>query len=312
VSITSNIVFFGTPPLAVASLKAIQESGRRISLVITQPDRPVGRGQKMTSPAVKRFCQEHGLSVLQPKKMKDAEFLRQLQDTGSKIFVVAAYGRILPKAILDIPEMTLNVHGSLLPRWRGAAPIARAILAGERQTGITIMRLVEEMDAGDYCHQHTIEILPNETTEELTIRLSKVGGEAIVEALNQVDRGTAKFKAQDISKVTFAPPIQSEEGIIQWNRLAQEIHNQVRALNPWPGTFVSDGQQRIKIHKTQMTENPSAASVPGTLRFEKHRLFVSTADIWLEVLELQREGKVRQAAASFIPGYLHSKVSRWG
>lgn len=306
-----KIVFFGTPDFATASLKALVDAKHEISLVVTQPDRRAGRGQKMSQSSVKRFALAQGLPLEQPMKMRDEAFHEKLRSIGAQVFVVAAYGRLLPTAILSISETILNVHASLLPRWRGAAPIARSILTGDSTTGISIMRIVEELDAGDVLLREEIPIGENETAGGLTDRLATLGGEALLGSLKKVEEGSAKFTPQDSSKVTFAPQVKSEEGKIDWSRSAQEIHNQVRAFNPWPGTVTSDGKQHLKIFQTRVTKESSSETPVGTLRGEKGRLWVSTNDCWIEVIEVQREGKKRQETKHFLPGYAVSTVRQW-
>jgi methionyl-tRNA formyltransferase len=307
-----KIIFFGTPSFATASLKALVTRGHEIPLVVTQPDRPAGRGRKVSEPAVKTAAVAYGLRVIQPAKMRDENLWDALRETKAKFFVVAAYGRILPGEILAIPELTLNVHASLLPRWRGAAPIARAIAAGDPTTGISIMRLVAELDAGDVMLREETPIGPEETGGELTARLAGLGARALLAALEKVEAGTAEFTPQDRSFVTLAPPVKAEEGEVDWNRPSMEIHNHVRAFHPWPSAFTTDGRQRIKIFRTAPTQEPSGTAPPGSLRWLKNRLWVATGDRWLELKELQREGKARQGISSFLPGYSISPGTRWG
>ncbi len=309
--ITSNIVFFGTPLFSERSLKAILNSGRHVSLVVTQPDRPHGRGLTICSPPLKKFCLENNLAIEQPRRLKTQEFVNKIFLTQSKLFVVVAYGRILPATLLQIPQMTLNVHASLLPRWRGAAPIARSILSGDTSTGISIMKLVEELDAGDILLQMQTPIGPDETTGELTEKLAQLGARALIESLDLIDSGDVAFTAQDPHKVTHAPPLATEESRIDWNRSSQEIHNMVRAFNPSPGAYTSDEKWRVKIFRTARTDEPTLGEIPGTLRIQKSRLSVVTKDKWLEILEVQREGKERQLIPSFLCGYPDKGGVRW-
>lgn len=308
---TSNIIFFGTPPFAVKTVEAIVQSGRNVPLVITQPDRPSGRGLKAQPSAVKEWALSRRQKYIQPLKMKDPAFHEQLKATESKYFVVAAYGRILPKAILDIPELTINVHASLLPRWRGAAPIQRAILSGDQRTGVSIMRLVQEMDAGDYCLQKELKIGEDETRGELEDRLANLGAKALVEALDQIDQGTEKFKKQDSFQVTFAPPITTDETKINWGKTSEVIHNQVRAFQPNPGSYTTDGLTRLKIHRTRQSDISEALLSSGTLLIRDKRLWVACADRWIEILEVQKEGRSRQPIKIFLPGYRVTNPHRW-
>lgn len=313
ISLTSKIVFFGTPAFAVPCLKAILESRRQVPLVVTQPDRPVGRGKKTVFSPIKKFCLEQNLSILQPKKIRQKEFLDQLQTTQARIYVVAAFGRILPAKLLEIPELIINVHASLLPRWRGAAPIERAIMAGDTQTGISIMKLVEELDAGDVMLQTELPIGPDITGGELRDQLAKQGAQTLINALDLLDRGQAEFKPQDSSLVTYAPPIQVEEAKIQWDQEASTIHNQIRAFHPKPGAYTFDSRDRLKILRTALSDQAVEPGVaPGTLQHDKKRLWVAAKDQWLKVLELQREGRTSQTSDRFIPGYPFKNFPKWG
>jgi len=302
-SLTSNIVFFGTPPFAVQSAEAIAKSGRTISLVVTQPDRPSGRGLKMKSSAVYEWAQKHGIQTVRPTKLKDPNFVEELKRSQSRIFVVAAYRRILPKIILDLPELILNVHASLLPRWRGAAPIQRSILQGDTQTGISIMRLVEEMDAGDYMLQKSLQIGADENAGELESRLMEIGAQGLIESLDLLDQSRAQFTKQNPYEVTYAPPIKSVESKIDWGCLRNKIHNQVRAFSPTPGAHTFDGKGRMKIFKTRLNTTSEPLAARGTVFVDKRRLWVACADDWLEIVEVQREGRSRQTVDQFLSGY---------
>jgi len=309
---TGNIVFFGTPEFAVSSLEAILSSGRDISLVVTQPDRPFGRGKKIKASAVKEFAISRKILVIQPAKMKDPKFHNALLETNSKLFVVASYGRILPSSILEIPEMTLNVHASLLPRWRGASPINHAILKGDCETGISIIKLVEELDAGDVMMQKITPIDSEEDAVQLENRLAKLGGEAIVEGLDNVDAGDVVFTPQNSMKVTYAPLLTSKDGQINWGQTTVEIHNQIRGLQRWPGAYTSNQKQRIKIFRSKLNNSlTTSRPVPGKLCVNEDRLWIACGDDWLELLELQREGKSKQPAASFLSGYKLDDATIW-
>lgn len=298
-----GIVFFGTPSFAVASLEAILSAGYPVPLVVTQPDREAGRGLKSKTQAVKAFCLERNLPLLQPPKMKDPAFHQKLRDTGAAWFVVAAFGRILPRAILDLPKLTLNVHASLLPRWRGASPIQRAVVAGDAETGISIIRLVEELDAGDVLLKKATLIDPNETSGELEQRLARIGGEAIVETLRLLESNQAVFAPQPRDGITLAPPIDVSEAQLSWALSAAEIHNRIRGFQPWPGAFTHDGTSRMKLLRSRLTDRPCSGTPPGQLLLERKAIFVATGDVWLELLELQREGRGVQTAQQFAQGY---------
>lgn len=265
----------------------------------------------MAPSAVKDLVQRIGLPLVQPAKMKDPAFLETLRSTGARTFVVAAYGRILPKQLLEIPELTLNIHASILPRWRGAAPIQRAIMAGDEKTGISVMRLVEELDAGDVMLVRETPIDPNETAGDVEGRLAKMGADTLLEALDLLDQGKAEFIPQDSSGVTLAPPIETSEAKIDWNQSVRDVHNRVRALNPKPGAFTADPKRRIKILRTRINADVRAAAPVGSPQVQSHRLFVRCNDGWIEVLELLREGKSPQKVAEFLNGYRVSPEMRW-
>ncbi len=294
----------------MASLDAIVKSGRRVELVVTQPDRPAGRGRKLTPPPVKEYAQKAGLEVVQPSKMKSKDFLEQLRACDAHVFVVAAFGRLLPDSLLAIPKLTINVHASLLPRWRGASPIHRAILSGDPASGVSIMEIVKELDAGDVCHTAKTPIDPNETTGELEARLAPLGGKALLEALDLIHEGRAVFQPQDPKEVTFAPLLEKGEGRIEWDRPAQAIHNQIRGLNPWPGAFAFSQGKRIKFHRSQLTGEESQ-SQPGTIRIQSNQLWVACKDEWLSIESIQPEGKRSLTSEEFIRGHADFSRGSW-
>ncbi len=308
---SSKIVFFGTPEFAVPTLKEILASGREVPLVVTQPDRPAGRGRRMKVPPVKAYALEQGLTILQPEKVKKPDFIASLKGVEADLFVVVAYGRILPREIWTFPRLILNVHASLLPRWRGAAPIARSILAGDATSGVSIMKIVSELDAGDVAMTRSTPIGADENAGQLSTRLAQMGSEVLVEALDLHDRGTLRFVAQDPTQVTYAPSIEVEEARVEWDQTTAQVHNQVRGFNPCPGAYTFDDVQRVKIWKSARSDLPPEKVPSGTLRREKNRLWVATGDGWLEILEIQREGRARQAVAVFLPGYHRGEPHRW-
>jgi len=285
----------------VASLEALLKSGRQVPLVVTQPDRPAGRGRKMKSPEVKEYALTHGIEVLQPTKMKNSEFLRKLSGLHVDLFVVAAFGRILPEGLLDIPRKTINVHASLLPRWRGASPIQRAVVAGDERSGVSIMEIVPELDAGAVCHRVETDIDLHETAGELEARLAPLGGKALVEALDLLQDGKANFVPQEPSLVTFAPLLAKSEGEVSWGRPAKDVHNQIRGLNPWPGAYAMVGGRRIKFQESKLTHQATQA-LAGTVQTKEDHFRVACQDEWLEILKLQPEGKKVQSAPEFLRG----------
>lgn len=295
-----SIVFFGTPSFAVPSLEALLKSGEHLPLAVTQPDRPGGRGHKLIPPAVKEFALSKNISVIQPLKMRDPELHNKLRSINPEFFVVAAYGRILPKELLDIPSKgCINVHGSLLPKYRGAAPIQRALLAGDAVTGITIMKMDEGLDTGDVILIKEAQINDSDTSESMFERLSILGAEALVEALAGLRNGSLIPHPQQ-GEPSYAPPLKKDEGRIDWSRSAREIFNFVRGMHPWPSAFTFLGSERIKILKASAEEGISA---PGVIESASGgRLLVGTGSGLINIDELQPAGKGPMQARSFISG----------
>jgi len=303
-STARRVVFFGTPQFAVPSLEALLASHHPVVGVVTQPDRPRGRGQKTSDAPVKAAALAHGVSVLQPPRLKDPEFLAALAALKADIGVVAAYGKILTQAVLDTPPLGMvNVHASLLPRHRGAAPIHRAVIAGDAETGITIMRVVQALDAGPMIAAAKRRIGPNETSAELESELARIGAQLLVETLDHI--GSLAEVAQDDTLATYAHRLTKEDGLIDWTRSAADIHNQVRGLHPWPHahTFL-DGARLILLHTTREFEgvDAHAAALPGAITSTKDALLVTTGQGVLRILELQAEGKRPMAARDFLAG----------
>lgn len=299
---TSRIIFFGTPDFAVPSLQALIENGYEVPLVVTQPDKPTGRGKKMASPPIKVYCDQQNLHCIQPKRVKNNEFVEALRSQNADLFVVAAFGRLLSQKILDLVPLTLNVHASILPRWRGASPIAQSILHGDSETGVSMMKIVQELDAGPVMLQKKIPIDSMDDTEQLTQKLSQVGGQALIESLQLLNHGKADFVEQDSKKATFAPMLNVEDAKIDWNANAINIQRHIRAYSPNPGAHTFDGTERIKIFKSRvLSEN--AFGKPGTLSRKKKQLMINCKDHMLEILEVQRPGKTRQGIVDFLNGY---------
>jgi methionyl-tRNA formyltransferase len=272
--------------------------------VFTQPDRPAGRGQVSRSSAVKELALERGLVVEQPDKLRDPAVVERLRALGPEAIVVAAYGKILPKALLDVPPRgAINVHASLLPRYRGAAPIQRAILAGDTQTGITIMQMNERMDAGDILLQEPVPILQDDTSDTLGARLSAVGARLLVGALDGLARGDVVPRKQNEDEATLAPMVRKEEGTVDWRRGAAEIARAVRAFSPWPSAYTKLAGRSLKIHRAAPLAAPANAA-PGTVLLAAgDRLEVATGDGCLVLLEVQLEGKRRLTAREFLAGH---------
>jgi methionyl-tRNA formyltransferase len=294
----------GTPPFAAASLRALLERGHEVVAVFTQPDRPAGRGQVAQISAVKKLGLECDLPVEQPDKLRDPAVVERLRALRPEAIVVAAYGKILPKGLLEVPPLgAINVHASLLPRFRGAAPIQRALLAGDSETGITIMQMNERMDAGDILLQEPTPIRDDDTAQTLGERLAEIGARLIVEALDRLARGEIVPRRQNEQEATLAPMIRKDEGAIDWRRGAAEIERAVRAFSPWPGTYTALAGRRMKIHRAAPLAE-SAGAAPGTVvRAADDRLEVATGDGRLAVLELQLEGRRRLTAREFLAGH---------
>jgi methionyl-tRNA formyltransferase len=293
----------GTPPFAAASLRALLERGHEVVAVFTQPDRPAGRGQAAGVSAVKKLALERGLAIEQPDKLRDPAIVERLRALGPEAIVVAAYGKILPKSLLDVPPRGgINVHASLLPRHRGAAPIQRALLAGDAETGITIMQMTERMDAGDILLQESMPIRDDDTSETLGGRLAAAGARLIVDALDCLARGDIVPRRQNEQEATLAPMVRKEEGAIDWRRGAADIARAVRAFSPWPGAYTTVAGRRMKVHRAA----PLAAgvgAVPGTVVLAAgDRLEVATGDGRLALLEVQLEGRRRLTVREFLSG----------
>jgi len=294
----------GTPEFAVPSLEALIAAGHELCGVFCQPDKPVGRHQnKLQPPPVKVCALEHGIPVFQPVKLRDGTALAQIKDLAPELIVVAAYGRILPQDILDCPPKgCINVHSSLLPQYRGAAPINWAILNGDRETGVTIMHMAADLDAGDIISQEKTEIGPNETAPELTARLAELGGRLLVETVAQIGAGSASRTVQDESKVTLAPMLGKELSPMDFTRPAQALHDQVRGLTPWPAAAAQISGVRCKVFATAVEQ---ASGTSGTvLEAGKDGLLVACAEgSALRILELQPDGGKRMRSADYLRGH---------
>jgi methionyl-tRNA formyltransferase len=307
-----RIIFLGTPEFAVPSLEALANAGHEIAAVFTQPDRPKGRGNQLTASPVKEAAHRLGLTVFQPERVRRPEHVAAIAALAPNIMVVVGYGQIIPQSIIDIPAHgILNVHASLLPKYRGAAPIQWAIANGEMQTGVTIMRIDAGLDTGDMVLKRSLTIYPDETALELSRRLAPIGAELLVEAINQIESGTASFEPQDQALATYAPILKKEDGRVDWSRPAIEIYNRLRGFTPWPGSYTAFRGQVLQIYKARTIE-AAAEREPGTLHVEKHRLLVRCGAGSLEVLELQIEGKKRMPIESFLNGYSLSSGERLG
>ena len=301
-----RIVFFGTPDFAVPTLSALLASRHPVVGVVTQPDRPRGRGHHVTASPIKLLALKNALPVFQPERMKDEAFLTALRALDADLGVVAAYGRILTDAILAIPRLGMvNVHASLLPRWRGAAPVHRAILAGDVESGVTIMRVVRELDAGPMLSAVRVPIGPDLSTGRLESALAERGATLLVECVSRLAEGPVPEEPQPASGITYADRITKEDAPMFWWRPAGELHNQVRALNPWPLASTSLGGARLLIVETEIgTDAAPAGALPGTVLAAQGDGFVVAAGHGtLRLKTVKPEGKRAMAAREFLAGH---------
>jgi methionyl-tRNA formyltransferase len=295
-------VFMGTPEFALPSLAGLIEVGVDLRAVFTQPDRPSGRGQKLTPPPVKEMALRHGLTVFQPAKLRDPAVVAQLRELAPDLIVVVAFGQILPQSVLDIPSHhCINVHASLLPRYRGAAPINKAIIDGEQSTRVTTMLMEAGLDTGPMLVRHATPIGPEETAGELQGRLAFLGRQVLQETLARLCAGTLIAEPQDDSQSTYAPMLKKEDGRIDWRRPAGEIHNLARGLDPWPGAYAGLQGEVLRIAATR--PRAEGGGKPGTiLAADAQGVLVSCGQGSLLVQQLQLPGKKRLPAAEFLRG----------
>lgn len=299
-----KIVFMGTPDFAVPCLEKLIENGHEVVGVFSQPDKPVGRKQILTPPEVKACAVEHNIPVYQPEKIKGSNALEIINELSPDILVVVAYGKILPKEILESAKFgCVNVHASLLPLYRGAAPIQWAVLNGDKQTGVSIMQMDEGLDTGDVILTVKTEIDENETSAELFDRLSLIGANALVDALELIENGEAKPQKQPQGEYEYAKMINRDMCPINWSNSAEKIHNQVRGLQTWPVAITTLGGKNLKIHKTKKLDDIIAVDKSGEIVDNNKRLVVACGDgKCLEILELQLDGKKRMDAKAFMLG----------
>ncbi len=294
-------MFLGTPEFAVPTLRAMLDAGVEVAGVITQPDRPSGRGQEPAAPPVKRLALARGLDVYQPPKIKAPDAVALVQGLAPEVIVVVGYGQILPAAIFEFPRLgTVNVHASLLPKYRGAAPIQWAIANGETVTGVTTMRIAAGLDTGDILLARETAIGPEETASELGRRLAALGAEVLVETLRRLEAGTITPRKQNEAEATLAPMLKKEDGRVEWTRSARSIFNQVRGFDPWPGAYTSFRGDLLHLRRVRPVEGP--AGEPGELRIEGRTLRAACGEGWLELLEVQPEGKRRMSGQEFASG----------
>lgn len=300
-----RIVFMGTPDFAVGSLQALCESGKHeILAVVTQPDRPKGRGNKLLQTPVKEYALAQGLTVYQPQKVKTPEFVELLHELQPELIVVAAFGQFLSKEILELPKYgCINVHASLLPKYRGAAPIQYAIIKGEKESGVTIMQMDIGMDTGAMLDKVVVPIAENTTMGELHDALREQGAALLLEVIDKIAAGTAVAEPQDNEQATYATLLDRSMEHIDWSKTAQEVHNLIRGFNPAPSTFTKlPNGKSLKIWGSKMTDKNSAAAAGTVIAAGKHSFFVACGEGVLEITEVQPESKKRMPAQVFLNG----------
>jgi methionyl-tRNA formyltransferase len=298
------IVFFGTPAFAVPTLEAIRASRHTVAAVVTQPDRPRGRGQKTTASPVKDAAAAAGLPVLQPASVKTPDFSTELASLNADIGVVAAYGQILTQQLLDTPRLGLiNVHASILPRYRGAAPVHRAVINGDRETGVTIMRMVKALDAGPMIAVGRVSIGIETTSDELERELAGVGAQLLVRTLDDLEAGRATETPQDDAAATYAPRLAKDDGRIDWRWPAVRIHNLIRGLHPWPHAVTFASGTRLILHRSQLADDRSGNAAGTIIDAGPAGIRVATGDGALDLIELQAEGGRPMPAREFLAGH---------
>lgn len=302
-----NIIFAGTPDFAAQHLQALIDSPHNVIAVYTQPDKPAGRGKKLQASPVKQLAEQHQIPVYQPKSLRKPETQAELTALHADVMVVVAYGLILPQAVLDAPTYgCLNVHGSLLPRWRGAAPIQRAIWAGDKQTGVTIMQMDAGLDTGDMLHKVFCDIDLQDTSADLYHKLAEIAPNALIEVLNHLTDGTFIAEPQDDTQSNYAEKLSKEEAKLDWQLSAAQLERNIRAFNPWPMAYLqlTDEQgnpQTLKVY--QATVLPSASQTPGTIiSADKNGIQIATADGVLNLLQLQPAGKKPMSVQDLLNG----------
>ena len=308
-----KLVFLGTPQFAVPTLEACRQAGHEVLAVYTQPDRPKGRGQALAASPVKEAALLHGLEIRQPEKIRAADQLEPLRALQADAMVVVGYGQIIPQSIIDLPRYgILNVHASLLPHYRGAAPIQWAVANGEATTGVTIMRIDAGLDTGDMLLKAETPIGPEETAVELGARLAPMGADLLVQALAGLEAGTLTAEPQDDAQATLAPILTKELGEVDWSRDAQTIFNRARGFQPWPGCFTRFRDRTMQIVRCRPSDEPLVGD-PGSLVARRKRLFVACGHLTtLELLEIQIEGRRRASASDFLNGQRISDNERLG
>jgi methionyl-tRNA formyltransferase len=307
-----RVVFFGTPDFALPTLEALLRSRHIVAGVVTQPDRPRGRGHHLLDAPVKAAAVAAGVTILQPQRLADAAFVDALMALRADLGVVAAYGKILTDQVLAIPARGfVNVHASLLPRYRGAAPVHRAVIAGERETGVTIMRVVQELDAGPMLADAYRPIAADETSDEVERDLARVGAALLVATLDDMAAGRARERPQDDSQATYALKLQKEDGRIDWRWPAERLHNLIRGLHPWPHAFTFLGGRRFIVRRSRWSPESSPEAAGTIVQAAGDRLGVATGSGILEISEIQSEGKRPMTSREFLAGHSLSRGERF-
>lgn len=310
-----KIVFFGTPEFAVASLDALVKAGYDIAAVVTMPDKIAGRGHKLIKSDVKVYAEEHGLRLLQPEKLKSDEFVSTLREIDADLFIVIAF-RMLPEVVWQMPRLgTFNLHGSLLPKYRGAAPINRAIMNGEKETGITTFFLKHEIDTGDMIEQRSTHIHDDDNVGTVYDRLMNMGADMVVHTVESIEKGTLTLQPQPDGEFIPAPKIFKEDCEIDWTKSAEQVHNQVRGLSPYPAAFTTitdiNGKEiNAKIFQTAIAGPVDHEVTCGEVKVEDKKMYVSTGDNWLEIISLQPAGKKRMLTKDYLLGYHPIKAGK--
>lgn len=306
-----KIVFFGTPEFAVASLAKLVDEGYNIAAVVTMPDKPAGRGRQILQSDVKKYALEHNLPILQPEKLKSEDFIGQLRNINADLFIVIAF-RMLPEAVWQMPKYgTFNLHASLLPKYRGAAPLNWAVINGDKETGVTTFFLKHEIDTGDIIQQKKINIDDNDNVGTVHDKLMALGADMVIETVNAIIAGTVKTIPQnqlcDVIEPTPAPKIFKDTCHIKWDNSANSVHNLVRGLSPYPAAwcyFEKDGKEhQLKIFETSITDMPTNGAIHGTVKTDKNSIYVACADNYLQIKSLQLSGKKRMDSAAFLRGF---------
>lgn len=298
-----KVVFMGTPDFAVGTLEEIIKAGHEVALVVTQPDKPKGRGKSMQFPPVKECALKHGIEVFQPQKIRETANVEYVRKYNPDIIIVVAFGQIVPKSILDMPKYgCVNVHASLLPKYRGAAPIQWAVINGDEVTGVTTMRMDEGIDTGDMIAKRQVRLAEDETGGSLFDKLADVGAKLCVETMDMIEQGTAEYTPQDSEASTHTSMIRKELGAIDWNKSAVEIERLIRGLNPWPSAYTHLNGKTFKIWKAVVNEENSTFKAGCISKIGKNDFSVQTGSGQLILHEVQLEGKKRMDAGSFLRG----------